>query len=179
MGVQRREESKPPIPEPENPAKVLIPINRVAEVYPNHQPLNTQEARTPPKSFPPTHHQKLYFQKNKRRTGGALKIVLAVSSHRAGAKYVHQYTYDQASTNVPRETFVHTISAKGLCNLAHGLFDFRDPVGTLEDFSGLGAIGGSYYAVAFHQIDEVGSAPVADAQPALQKGSGGFAELDH
>ena len=37
--------------------------------------------------------------------------------------------------------------------LAHGLFDFGDPVGTLEDFARLGAIGGADDAVTFHEVD--------------------------
>lgn len=47
--------------------------------------------------------------------------------------------------------------------LPHGLFHFRDPVGALEDFARLGAIGGADDAVALHEINQVGGAPVADA----------------
>jgi hypothetical protein len=44
---------------------------------------------------------------------------------------------------------------------------FADPVGSFEDFAGFGAIGGAYYAVVVHHVDEVGSAAVADAEAAL------------
>jgi len=33
------------IPEPENPAKVLIPLNRVAEAHSNYQPVNTSRCQ--------------------------------------------------------------------------------------------------------------------------------------
>src|SRR6266404_4709405 len=62
--------------------------------------------------------------------------------------------------------------------LARGLFDFRNPVGTLQYFAWLGTIGGADDAVLLHQIDEVRGAAVADAQAALQQRSGSFAELD-
>jgi len=74
MGVQRREEAKPPIPESDNPAKVQIPINRVAEVYPKYHPVNTPSSQTPPKnpSRPPT--TKIFIvQANKRRTESCKK----------------------------------------------------------------------------------------------------------
>src|ERR1035441_3897257 len=63
--------------------------------------------------------------------------------------------------------------------LPHRLFDFRDPVGALQHFAGFGTVGGAYYAVALHEVDEVGGASVAYAQTALQERCGGFAELDH
>src|SRR5271157_1717870 len=95
MGFQRREKAKAPIPGAraggetslserriktlpvspyssktwrKNPAKVLIPIDRGEGGTPNYQPVNTPRTRKPPKkSFPPTHHQRIYFQANKRR----------------------------------------------------------------------------------------------------------------
>jgi len=45
----------------------------------------------------------------------------------------------------------------------HGVFDFAEPVGALEDFAGFGAVGGANDAVALHQVDEVGGASVSDA----------------
>src|SRR5262249_37547725 len=59
----------------------------------------------------------------------------------------------------------------------HRFFDFRNPVGTLEDFAWLGAIRGADDAVLFHQIDEVCGAAVANSQAALEEGSGRLAEL--
>ena len=72
MGVQRREEAKPTIPKPANSAKVLIPINRAAEVYPNHQALNTQGSQKTPKnpSRPPTIKNFIF-----RRTNGEPGVV--------------------------------------------------------------------------------------------------------
>src|SRR5258708_26437189 len=67
----------------------------------------------------------------------------------------------------------------GDCALAHRLFNFRDPIRPLQHFAWLRPVGGAYNAIAFHEVDEVGGASVADAQAALQEGSGGFAELDH
>src|SRR5581483_2710641 len=58
-------------------------------------------------------------------------------------------------------------------------FDFRDPVGALEQFARLGAIGSAHDAVLLHEVNQVSRATVAYAQTALQQGSGGFAELDH
>lgn len=54
-----------------------------------------------------------------------------------------------------------------------------NPVGRLEDLARLGAIRRADDAVALHQVDEVGSASVANAQAALQQGSGCLAELQH
>ena len=56
---------------------------------------------------------------------------------------------------------------------------FINPFGTFEHFARLGAVGGTDDAVAFHKVDEVGGASVADAQASLQQGSGGFAEVKH
>ena len=39
-----------PSPGPEDPAKVLISINWVAEVYPNYQPVNTPSSQKTPKN---------------------------------------------------------------------------------------------------------------------------------
>ena len=63
--------------------------------------------------------------------------------------------------------------------LAQGVFDFAEPVGTLEDFAWLGAVGGADDAVALHQIDEVGGAAVADAQTPLQKRGRSLAVFQH
>ena len=52
-------------------------------------------------------------------------------------------------------------------SLPHGFFDFRNPIRTLEDFARLGTVGGADDAVAFHEVDEVGGAAVADSEAAL------------
>jgi hypothetical protein len=62
--------------------------------------------------------------------------------------------------------------------LAQGLFYFVNPAGALEDFAGLGTVGWAYEAVAFHHVDEVGGAAVADAQAALEEAGAGLAELE-
>ncbi len=41
-------------------------------------------------------------------------------------------------------------NGEGDCQLPQALFDFRYPVGTLEDLAGLGTIGGADDAVALH-----------------------------
>src|SRR5579884_1241068 len=51
--------------------------------------------------------------------------------------------------------------------LAEGFFDFAEPVGAFEDLAGFGSVGGTDDAVTLHEVDEVGGAAVADAQPAL------------
>jgi hypothetical protein len=51
--------------------------------------------------------------------------------------------------------------------LPHRLFDLRDPVRALQYFAGLWAIGCAYYAIAFHQVDEMRGASIAYAQAAL------------
>ncbi len=62
--------------------------------------------------------------------------------------------------------------------LAQRFFDFGEPVGFLEDLAGLGTVRGPNDAILFHQVNEVSGATIADAQAALQQGSGGLAELD-
>src|SRR5262245_20424116 len=61
---------------------------------------------------------------------------------------------------------------------AQCLFDLAQPVGTLEDLTRFGTVGGAHNAVLLHQVDQVGGAAVADAQPALQQRRGSLAELD-
>jgi len=56
--------------------------------------------------------------------------------------------------------------------------DFVEPAGGFEEFAGAGAVGGADEAVAFHEVDEVGGAAVADAEAALEERGGGFAELE-
>ena len=68
---------------------------------------------------------------------------------------------------------------RGWRALAHGLFDLRNPVRPLEYFTRLRTIGRAYDAVLLHEIDQVCGASVADAQAALQQGSGRLAELHH
>lgn len=46
--------------------------------------------------------------------------------------------------------------------------DFVKPAGSLEQLSGARAVGGANQAIALHQINEMGSPAVADAQPALE-----------
>src|SRR5215469_3143219 len=65
------------------------------------------------------------------------------------------------------------------CLLPHCVFDFAQPVGALEDFAGLRAVGSANDAIALHEIDEVRGASVPDAQAALQQGSGCLAILQH
>src|ERR1700732_90290 len=60
---------------------------------------------------------------------------------------------------------------------AHRFFYLRNPLGSLQDFARLGTVRRAHDAVAFHQINQVSSAAVADPQAALQQGSGRFAEL--
>src|SRR5438876_4767350 len=55
----------------------------------------------------------------------------------------------------------------------------RQPIWPLEDLARLGAVGGAYDAVSFHQVNQVCGAAVADAQAALQEGSRGLAEIEH
>jgi len=50
------------------------------------------------------------------------------------------------------------------------LFHFCDPVGTLQDFARLWAVGSANDAVVLHEIDEVRGAAIADAQAALEQG---------
>ncbi len=104
MGVPRPAEAKPPIPgtqtssgsEPnskvintlplshfpsilwqKNPAKVLIPIDRAREGYPQLQiRKHPRKPETPKKPLPPTIHQKIYFRANKKR------IILPCLKHR-------------------------------------------------------------------------------------------------
>src|SRR5260221_8419260 len=63
--------------------------------------------------------------------------------------------------------------------LAQRLLDFLQPVGPLQYLSRLGTVRRAHDAVALHQVDEVSCAPIADAQAALQQGSGRLAELEH
>src|SRR5579862_2859110 len=63
--------------------------------------------------------------------------------------------------------------------LAQRLIDFAQPVLGLQDFARLGSVGRAHDAVFFHDVDQAGGAAVADAQAALQSGSGsaaGFAD---
>ena len=53
--------------------------------------------------------------------------------------------------------------------LQQRILNFTQPVRALQHFAGLGAVGGAHDAVALHQVNEVGSAAVADAQPPLQQ----------
>lgn len=46
--------------------------------------------------------------------------------------------------------------------LAHGLFDFRDPIGTFQDFARFWAVGGAYDSVALHQINQVRCSTISD-----------------
>ena len=52
------------------------------------------------------------------------------------------------------------------------------PAGSLQQFAGAGAVGGANQAVALHQVDQMGGAAVADAQPPLQQRRGSLAELE-
>jgi hypothetical protein len=99
MGVQRQERAEPPIPgarrssgsEPnsktintltlscfpsiscqENPAKVLIPIDRVGKGHPNYQPVNTPRSQKTPKN-PSCHHaiEKFIFRRTNGEPGAA------------------------------------------------------------------------------------------------------------
>src|SRR5437899_3005578 len=63
--------------------------------------------------------------------------------------------------------------------LPHRLFYFRNPVWPFQHLARLRPVGRSNNAIALHQIDEMSGAPVADAQPPLQQGSGSFPELHH
>ncbi len=42
-----------------------------------------------------------------------------------------------------------------MARLAHRVFYFAEPVGSLEDFAGLRTVGSADQSVAFHQIDQV------------------------
>src|SRR5271157_4766262 len=96
MGVQRQEEVKPPVPEPKgaagsgpkykaintlplshfysmlwkkNPAKTLIPIDRIGKRPPQlPTSKHPKKPENPKKYVPPTHHRKIYFKANKRKT---------------------------------------------------------------------------------------------------------------
>jgi hypothetical protein len=53
-----------------------------------------------------------------------------------------------ASRAISNDTEVQaTALVNGSFSLTHGFFDFREPVGTLEDFAGLEAVGGAHDAV--------------------------------
>src|ERR1022692_914156 len=58
-------------------------------------------------------------------------------------------------------------------------FDFVEPVGALEDFARLAAVGRADDAVALHAIQNARGASVAEAQMTLQGGSGCLAHLQH
>ena len=47
--------------------------------------------------------------------------------------------------------------------------DFVEPAWGFEEFAGAGAVRGADEAVAFHEVDEVGGAAVADAEAALEE----------
>ena len=66
-------------------------------------------------------------------------------------------------------TFRHD-AVRCAAELAHGLFNFRDPARTLQHFAGLGTIRRAHDAVLFHQIDQMCGAPVTDAQPPFRVG---------
>ena len=81
---------------------------------------------------------------------------------RAKFQRFHRHTRGRPSTPlragcVPKDQF-----------LAQGLFDFVDPVRTLEDFAGLGSVGGADDAVALHEVNKMSGAAVSDTQTALQ-----------
>src|ERR1035437_8015750 len=56
--------------------------------------------------------------------------------------------------------------------------DLVEPAGGFKQFAGAGAVGGAYQAVAFHQVNQVGGAAVADSQPPLEERRGRLAELE-
>jgi hypothetical protein len=62
--------------------------------------------------------------------------------------------------------------------LAQGGFDFVEPVWRFEDLAGFRAFGGADDSVAFHHVDEVRGAAVADAQTALQERGRSLAEFE-
>ena len=63
--------------------------------------------------------------------------------------------------------------------LPHRLFNLRYPIRPLEHLARLGSVGGAHDAVPLHQVDQVRRAPVANAQPPLQQGSGSLPELEN
>src|SRR5208282_6574222 len=73
---------------------------------------------------------------------------------------------------------VHGAKPRHHTSLAHRFFNLRDPVRTLQHFARFRSIGSADNPVAFHEVDEVCGAAIADAQAALQKGSRGFAKFD-
>src|SRR5947209_1127703 len=64
-------------------------------------------------------------------------------------------------------------------SLAHRLFYFGNPIGTLQHFSWLRTVRRADDAVLLHQIDEVCGAAIANSQPPLQQGSGSLSEFNH
>src|ERR1035437_6262022 len=56
--------------------------------------------------------------------------------------------------------------------------DLVEPAGGFKQFAGAGAVGGAYQAVAFHQVNQVGGAAVADSHPPLEARRGRLAELE-
>ena len=67
----------------------------------------------------------------------------------------------------------------GRGDLAHRLFDLRNPVGTFQHFPRLGTIRGTHDSILLHKIDQVCGAAITNAQSALQQRSGRFSKLYH
>lgn len=56
----------------------------------------------------------------------------------------------------------------GAVKSSQGLLDFVDPVGSFEDFAGLGSVSGTDDTVSLHEINEMSGPSVADTQTTLQ-----------
>ena len=53
-----------------------------------------------------------------------------------------------------------------------------EPAGGFEQLAGAWAIGWANQAIALHQVNQMGSTAIPDAQPALEQGSGCLAEFE-
>src|SRR5580658_9809883 len=110
----------------------------------------------------------------------AAKNTAATPSFRCMFASIRTSRYIQVSQYVFHvKHFVRTTVGPIVVNLPHRFFDFRDPVRPLQHLARLGPIGSTDDAIAFHKVDQVGGAAIADAQAALQQGSGSLAKLDH
>src|SRR5208282_2070642 len=68
---------------------------------------------------------------------------------------------------------------KDASGLAQRLVHFTQPFGFLKDLARPGAIGSADDAILLHHVDEPRGATVAEAQTALEEGSGSLAGFDH
>src|SRR5437764_10555345 len=65
----------------------------------------------------------------------------------------------------------------GNCRLAQAFFHFAQPVGALQNFAGLRAIGGTDDPVLLHQINQVCGAAITDTETPLEQGSGSLSKF--